>query len=222
MAAKQSQIQTKDKSSVLLSVPFYTQKGNEGKAFNLPKEIFGQKANEKLIAQAVRVYLSNQREACAKVKTRAEVNRTTKKLYRQKGTGGARHGSRKAPIFVGGGVAHGPTGLENYKLKLPKKMARRALFSALSAKVKDGKVAICDIEKIQPKTKELADFLSKIGISYATIVHGGAKNLILAGRNLNNIDLVRAEELNTYDVLRSHNLLFTKEGLEALTKRKYA
>lgn len=222
MAVKNKSKLKSETSKNKLAVPFYTKTGSKGKDVILPKELFGQKPNIKLIAHAVRVYLSRQRKAHAKAKTRAEVERTTKKLYRQKGTGGARHGSRRAPIFVGGGVAHGPKGVENYKLKLPEKMARRAFVSALSAKLSDGKIVVCDLEKIEPKTKLLAKLLSKIGMEEATIVHAGTKGLVLAGRNLEKISLTRANSLNTYDVLRSNALVLTKEGLEELSKRKYA
>ncbi len=115
----------------------YTISGTKGENTTLPKSIFGIKADPALLAQAVKVYLSNQRSAKAKVKTRGEIDRTNHKIYKQKGTGGARHGSRAANVFVGGGVIFGPTGGQNYKLELPTKMKRKALLGAISQKAED-------------------------------------------------------------------------------------
>jgi LSU ribosomal protein L4P len=129
--------------------------GKKVGTINLPPEIFAAEVNPPLMAQAVRVYLANQRKAHPKTKTRAEVNRTKAKWYRQKGTGRARHGSRAAPIFVGGGVAHGPTGEQNYQLKMPKKMKKAALFSALTSKFKEKEILVVKgLEKIEPKPKK--------------------------------------------------------------------
>ena len=130
---------------------------------NLPSEIFGAKINEPLMAQAVQAYLSNQRKAKAKAKHRGEVTGSRRKIWRQKGTGRARHGDRYAPIFVGGGVAHGPTGEENYSLKLTRKMRRVALISALSAKWKEQKILFVEnLGTIEPKTKKAAQLLVKL------------------------------------------------------------
>lgn len=185
----------------------------------LPKEIFGQKVNASLVAQAVRVYLGNQRQGNAHTKTRAEVNRTKKKVYKQKGTGGARHGSKNAPLYVGGGRAHGPKNFENYSLSMPKKMARLALLSALSDKFSGKKVVVADIEGIEPKTKVLAQLLSKMGLVIGTIVHSGDVNLYKAGRNLKNIEMTRAQELSTYVVIKSRMLILTSQAVEVLKGR---
>jgi len=130
--------------------------GQKVGSLDLPKEIFEVKINEPLMAQAVRVHLANQRRAKPKVKNRSEIRGSRRKIWRQKGTGRARHGDRYAPIFVGGGRAHGPTGQENHQLKLTKKMKRRALFAALSLKLKQGEVvAVKDLAKIEPKTRQV-------------------------------------------------------------------
>ncbi len=119
----------------------------------LPEEIFGLEVKPQLLAQAVRVYLANQRQGTQNAKTRAEVERTRKKLYRQKGTGGARHGDRKAPIFVGGGVAFAPKP-RDYSLALSKKMRRLALYGALSAQAKAGNLkVIAEMEKTTGKNQ---------------------------------------------------------------------
>lgn len=201
-----------------LSAPFYTQEGVKKGTVALPVSIFGQRPNLKLVAQAVRVFLSNQRKAHAKARTRAEVKRTTKKLYRQKGTGGARHGSRRAPIFVGGGVAHGPTGISR-KLTITKKAKRKALIYVLSQKAKDQKIIVADIEETEPKTKKAAILIKKITTEKPTIVFKGGESLYRAARNLANVSLVRGDNVSVYDIAKSQILLFTKEGKEELEKR---
>lgn len=185
----------------------------------LPREIFGQKVNAPLIAQAIRVYLSNQRQGNAHTKTRAEVNRTKKKVYKQKGTGGARHGARSAPLYVGGGRSHGPKNFENYNLSLSKKMARMAFVSALSDKAVDKKLVVADLEQIEPKTKVLAGILKKIGYSRATIVHSGSANLYRAGRNIYGVSIIRVQELNVYDAVKSRMLILTQEAVKLLNER---
>lgn len=220
MAARQSRTQNRGKRTKgSLSAPGYTKSGTRGKAIPLPKEIFGQEPNETLLAQAVRVYLSNQRKARAKTLRRGEVRKSTRKIWRQKGTGRARHGAASAPIFVGGGIAHGPRGIENYQKKLPAKMRKKALVSALSAKQEAGELLIADLERIEPKTKNVAGLLKKIDAAQATIVQGGSDNLWRAARNIEGINLIPALQLTAYDVLTANKLVFTKEGLSALEKR---
>ena len=197
----------------------FAQTGTAGTEVELPKEVFGQKVNANLVAQAVRAYLSNQRQGNAHTKTRAEVDRTKKKVYRQKGTGGARHGSKNAPLYVGGGRAHGPKNFENYSLTMPKKMARLALLSALSDKFSSKKVVVADIEGIEPKTKVLVRLLSKMGLSSGTIIHSGDPNLYKAGRNLKSVQMARAQELNTYTVIKSRMLILTSQAVEVLKGR---
>src|SRR3989344_6029979 len=122
-----------------LFAPVYDLKGAKSGTLALPKEVFGTKVNNSLMAQAVRVYLANQRQGNATTKTRGEVQGSSKKIYRQKGTGRARHGSLRAPIFVKGGIVFGPKP-RDFSLDLPKKMKRKALFSSLSAKAADSEV----------------------------------------------------------------------------------
>lgn len=193
---------------------------------NLPKEIFAAEINPQLMAQAVRVYLANQRKAHAKTKTRAEVSRTKAKWYQQKGTGKARHGARSAPIFVGGGVAHGPTGAESYKLKMPKKMKQAALFSALTTKFKNGDILVVKgLGKIEPKTKKMAEALEKFKIQSRSV---GTKfkilvvlpqvlqNIVWAARNIKNVSLAPANSLNTYEVLNREKIIFMTESIDKL------
>jgi len=196
--------------------------GKKVGTINLPPEIFAAEVNPQLMAQAVRVYLANQRKAHPKTKTRAEVNRTKAKWYRQKGTGRARHGSRAAPIFVGGGVAHGPTGEQNYKLKMPKKMKKAALFSALTSKFKEKEILVVKgVEKIESKTKKMAEIIKKFKIQNSKfkillILPKVLKNIVLAGRNLKNLEITQANDLNTYQVLASDRLIFVPEAIDKL------
>ncbi|MDO8503649.1 MAG: 50S ribosomal protein L4 [bacterium] len=203
-----------------LTVPVHTKSGLKNGTISLPTALFGQKPNKVLIAQAMRVFLSNQRSAHAKTQTRGELGRSTRKIYKQKGTGGARHGSRSAPIFVGGGIAHGPHGIQNYKLAFPKKMARLALISALSKKFSEDKIRVADIEKIEPKTKAIMSVFKKIGLTgKKTVVHAGSTAIVRAGRNIKDTILVPAQNLNAYEIFTGGVLLFTKDAVVALETR---
>lgn len=200
--------------------------GRKSGKIDLPKEIFAAKINKQLMAQAVRVYLANQRKAKAKVRTRGEVRGSGRKIWRQKGTGRARHGDRYAPIFVGGGRAHGPTGEENYKLKMSKKMRKSALFSALTSKLKDGEILVVKgLEKVEPKTKEMVGVLQKLSKNWklkpetwnlTIVLPGVLENVIRAGRNIPNASLVQANLLNTYQVLNGGKLILMKESVDKL------
>jgi len=199
----------------------YTVAGRKSGQLSLPKEIFGAPINEQLMAQAVRVYLSNQRKAKAKTKTRAEIRGSRRKIWRQKGTGRARHGDRYAPIFVGGGRAHGPTGKENYKLKMSKAMKKKALFSALTSKLKEKEViAIKGLAKIEPKAKAMAKVITSLPLKdkkkVLLVLPSILDNVIRAGRNLAGVDLAQANQLNTYQVLNHDQLVLMEESIEKL------
>lgn len=201
------------------TIAVYNIKGEKSGKLSLPAEIFAAQINESLMAQAVRVYLSNQRHAHAKTKTRGEVRGSGRKIYRQKGTGLARHGDRYAPIFVGGGIAHGPTGKENWQLKMSKKMRRQALFSALTDKLKEKKIVVLEgLEKIKPKTKEMTRVLENTTDrkKVLLVLPGVLENVIRAARNLEGLKLIQAKQLNTYQVLQSHNLILTKAAVKVL------
>jgi len=205
-----------------IKIKLFSVKGEEIDQISLPEKIFGQNLNEILISQAVRVYLANQRRACAKAKTRSEVSGSRRKIWRQKGTGRARHGDRYAPIFVGGGVAHGPTGDQNWRLKLPRKMRQKALFSSLSNRLKQKKIiAVADLRKIKPKTKAAALFLKKVlGNDWkkVLIITGKEKNdaIIRSFRNLPSSNVCRFDNLNVYLILNSEWLIFEQESIKAL------
>jgi large subunit ribosomal protein L4 len=198
----------------------YSLKGTKLAPTPLPKD-FDVKPNLKLLAQAIRVYADRGHIGLAKAKTRAEVKRTKKKWYRQKGTGGARHGAKSAPIFVGGGVAHGPKGVKR-QLALPKAMAQKALQTALSLKVKDGEaLAVGGIGKIK-KTKELNVLIAKIAKQLkikksANFTFALAERNMGAARYLKNIKNVEAKSfktLNAYKVYLGGVLLLDKDILK--------
>ncbi|HUV42709.1 MAG TPA: 50S ribosomal protein L4 [Patescibacteria group bacterium] len=203
----------------------YTISGRKAGQVSLPKEIFEAKINQLLMTQAIRVYLSNQRKAGAKTKTRAEVTGSRRKIWRQKGTGRARHGDRYAPIFVGGGRAHSPTGKENYKLKMSKKMKRQALFSALTSKFKEKEiVAVKGLSKVEPKTKIMAAVLASLPlkekkekkVKILLVLPEVLENVIRASRNLVGIELVQANQLNTYQVLNHQQIVLMEESIKKL------
>jgi len=200
----------------------YSISGEKEGTVVLPKEIFGEKVNSLLLAQAVRVYLTNQRQARAKAKTRAEVTGSNRKIYRQKGTGGARHGDRKAPIFVGGGKAHPPRGFLK-RLVLPKKMKRKALLSALSLKAKEKRIIFLEgLNNLKPKTKKAAALLKKLKIEKEKVlllVDAQQEKAFLSFRNLPLVEEERIGRVNAWQILRNEWLLISKEGLKALKER---
>lgn len=187
---------------------------------DLPEQIFGAKVNPQLMAQAVRVYLANQRQGTQFTKSRGEVVASTAKIWRQKGTGRARHGARSAPIFVGGGVAHGPKP-RDFSLKMPEKMRRKALFSALTEKLNEKAILVVKgIEEVKPKTKEVAKILSnfKITSKLLLILPDKKENLIKAARNIDQVSLIPAASLNTYLVLNHQKLLFLPDSFSVLAQ----
>lgn len=172
-----------------------------------------------ILQRMVRYQLSKRQAGTHSTQNRDDVSVTTKKLYRQKGTGGARHGSRNAPIFVGGGVAHGPHP-HSHAHDLPKKVRALALKHALSSKVKDESLIVVDAFTGE-KTKDLVAQLKKLGISNALFI-GGARldeKFARAARNIPNIDVLPLAGLNVYDVLRRKTLVLSREAVEGVNAR---
>ncbi|HUS60412.1 MAG TPA: 50S ribosomal protein L4 [Nevskiaceae bacterium] len=196
--------------------------GKKSGEINLPPRIFAAKVNEPLMAQAIKVYLTNQRKVHAKTKSRGEVSGSGRKIWRQKGTGRARHGDRYAPIFVGGGVAHGPRGNQNFKLEMSKKMKRAALFSSLSAKLKDKEILVVSgLAKVKPKTKEMARVLKNLQLEQLkTLLVMPAKldNVFRAGQNIEKLNLIQADLLNTFAVLNGGKMVLMEEAVSKLEK----
>lgn len=198
-----------------LSVKVLDIKGRNVGTISLPKEIFGQKPNVKLLAQATRVYFANLKTHFAHTKTRAEVRGGGAKPWRQKGTGRARAGSIRSPLWVGGGITFGPRAIK-VKLELPQKMKHKALLYALSQKAKGGDIKVIqNIEKIEPKTKKVANLLSKLEADKKTllVISEKSQNVMLATRNIQNISVETPSNLNAYTVIKNNNLLISKESL---------
>ncbi len=200
-----------------MTVPVYSLVGKETGTLKLPKEIFGVKVNKQLLAQALRVYMTNQKNMTASTKTRGEIKMTTAKWFKQKGTGRARHGAKSAPIFVGGGVAFGPRP-RNVRLALPQKMKKAALLSAISVKTEDLDVlTVTGLEKASGKTKQMVGFLGKLKLKSALIVTGEKiDSAVRAVRNIPGVDILPVNLINTYEVLRHQKLILTKEAVEGL------
>ncbi len=194
-------------------------KGKTVGQVDFSKEIFGTKVNLGLIAQAVRVFLANQRQATAKAKGRGEVKGSGRKIYRQKGTGHARHGDKYAPIFVGGGSAHGPSGFQNFTLKMSKTMKQKALFSALTSVLQEKRVYVVKLEKFEPKTKNIFSLLKDLkidGSKLLLVVPEMKLDIVKAARNIKKLKILPVGNLNTYEVINNGNLVFLLESIEKL------
>ena len=187
----------------------------------LDDAIFGLIPRQDLIARMVRYQLAKRRAGTHQAKGRADIWRTGKKLGKQKGSGGARHGSARAPQFRGGGKAHGPVS-RDHAHDLPKKVRALALKHALSAKAKDGGIVIwADASLVEAKTKALRVNFSTLGLTDALIIDGAEleTNFVLAARNIPNIDVLPIQGINVYDILRREKLVLTRAAVEALEAR---
>jgi large subunit ribosomal protein L4 len=186
----------------------------------LNDSIFGLEPRRDLLQRVVVWQLAKRRAGTHKVLTRGEINRTKRKVYRQKGTGQARHGARSAPLFVGGAKAMGPV-QHSHAFDLPKKVRALGLKHALSAKAKDGALIVIESAKVDAiKTKELAKRLEKIGAQNALIVDGEFDgNFTLSARNLSGVGLLPTAGLNVYDILRRDKLVLTTAAVKAIEER---
>jgi large subunit ribosomal protein L4 len=187
----------------------------------LSDAIFGLEPRQDILHRMVLWQLNKRQAGTHKTKGRAEINRTGKKMYKQKGTGGARHGSRRPGIFIGGGKAFGPV-VRSHATDLPKKVRAMALRHALSAKVKASELVILDNTDVaHPKTKALKEAFAKLGFDNALIIDGAVvnENFANAARNLINIDVLPVQGINVYDILRRRKLVLTKAAVEALEAR---
>jgi len=184
-------------------------------------EIFGLDPRTDLIHRVVRWQLAKRQAGTHKAKQRSEVTGSTKKFVRQKGSGGARHGNKKAPQFRGGGKAHGPV-VRSHAHDLPKKIRALGLRHALSAKVKAEGLIIVDAAAVdEAKTKALAARFAKLGLTNALFIDGSEldRNFGLASRNIPAIDVLPVEGINVYDILRREKLVLTKSAVTALEER---
>lgn len=195
--------------------------GKEAGKVTLSKEVFGLEPRADLIQRCINWQLARRQAGTHKTKDRGEVARTGKKMYGQKGTGGARHGSQRVNLFRGGGRSFGPV-VRSHAIDLPKKVRALALRHALSAKAKDGGLVIIDKATVnEGKTKLLAGHFGKLGWSSALIVDGQEieQNFGRAARNIPNIDVLPVQGINVYDILRRKTLVLTKAALDALEAR---
>jgi large subunit ribosomal protein L4 len=198
-----------------------TLEGKEAGSVNLSDAIFGLEPRADIIQRCVNWQLAKRQAGTHKAKGRAEVWRTGKKMYAQKGTGGARHGSARVPQFRGGGRAFGPV-VRSHAHDLPKKVRALALKHALSSKAKDGGIVVLDKAAAkEAKTKALAEQFGKLGLSNALIIDGAELdgNFCTAARNIPNIDILPVQGINVYDILRRKTLVLTKAALDALEAR---
>jgi large subunit ribosomal protein L4 len=195
--------------------------GQTAGSVDLSEEIFGLEPRPDLIARMVRYQLAKRRAGTHAVKNRADIARTGKKMYKQKGTGSARHGSARVPQFRGGGRAFGPV-VRSHAHDLPKKVRALALRHALSAKFKDGGVIVWETaDASDPKTAALKASFAKIGLKNALIIDGAQvqANFALAARNIPQIDVLPVQGINVYDILRRDKLVLTKAAIDALEAR---
>ncbi len=207
--------------SAKLSIPVYDLTGKSAGSLAVSSEIFGTKVNKVLIAQAVRVYLTNQRAGTANTKTRGEVRGGGKKPFKQKGTGNARQGSKRSPIFVGGGTVFGPQSHE-FSQTMPKKMRLKALSCALSQKLNDQKIiALKGLDTLPAKTAKFAKVIESLPKSakYVLVLDQKRSALQLGVRNLPNIETKMASDLTTYNLINNSTLIVTSESLQVLTSR---
>ena len=186
----------------------------------LDADLFGLEPRADILHRVVRWQRNKAQQGTHKVKTRSEVSYSTKKIYRQKGTGGARHGSRKAPIFRKGGIYKGPTP-RSHAHDLPKKFRKLGLRHALSAKAQAGELVVIENAEAEGKTAALAKQVKNLGWKRALVIDGAEVNegFLKASRNIEGLDILPSMGANVYDILKRDTLVLTKAGVEALEAR---
>ena len=203
-----------------VSVKVLSKAGEEVSKISLKAEVFGVEANNQVMFDAVQVEQSNVRQATAKTKVRHEVSGGGKKPFRQKGTGRARAGTTRSPIWVGGGTVFGPDGNQSYKISQNKKAHNLALRSALSLKVNNGLVVVEDLKLESKKTKEFLKVLDalKVGGKVLVVLDEFDENALYGASNLNWVKLVSTDNVSVLDLLNVDNVVFTKASVEKLQK----
>ena len=205
-----------------MKVDYFDNKGKIlAEKFSLDDEIFGIKINKQLLTLSINSFLANQRQSNANTKTRAEVSGGGKKPWKQKGTGRARVGSNRSPLWRGGGVSFGPKTTDNYKVNLSKKMTKAAIKSALSLKTKEGNVVVfqnIDL-KNETKTKNFVKIIKNFLNEKVLIVQGeNNKELLLSSRNVPNVSLKGVNELNAYAIINTKKIIIIENSLEEINK----
>ncbi len=202
-----------------VSLKVINQAGEEAGKVSVSNEVFGVEVNSQVMFDAVQVYQSNMRQATAKVLTRSEVRGGGKKPWRQKGTGRARAGSNRSPLWRHGGIVFGPTGTQNYKLSQNKKAHALAVKSALTLKAQNKDIIVVDALNFEaPSTKAAVDFLAKANAKAKTliVIADDNDNLVASARNIPGVIVVKTNNLSVYDVLNTNSLVFTKEAIKAV------
>ena len=203
-----------------MDVNVSTLDGSQSGSVTLSDDVFGLEPRQDILQRMVRWQMAKRRQGTHDTKGRSEIARTGKKMYRQKGTGNARHSTAKAPQFRGGGVAHGPTP-RSHDHELPKKVRRLALKHALSSKARSGDIIVLDSMTSDGKTSALVKSFGQMGVANALMV-GGAEvdqNFGRAARNIPNIDVLPVQGINVYDILRRDKLVLSREAVDALQER---
>lgn len=203
-----------------MKITVYNQEGKESGEALLPKEIFEVKMNRDLMHQVVTAQKSNRRQVLADTKSRAEVSGGGKKPWRQKGTGRARSGTNRSPIWRHGGITFGPRTGVNFKKEIPSQMRKKALFMALSDRAKNNGIIVLDSLKLEnPKTKLMAEVLRKLPSKEQSVLialPSMDKILIRAGKNINRTEIMQARDLNCLDVLSFKYLIMPKESIKVI------
>jgi large subunit ribosomal protein L4 len=203
-----------------MELTVYNIEGKEtGRKIALSDNIFAIEPNQHAVYLDVKQFLANQRQGTHKAKERAEIARSTKKLKRQKGTGGARAGSAKSPVFIGGGRIFGPQP-RDYSFKLNKKLKRLARKSALSVKASEGSITVVENFNFdEPKTKKFSEILKNLGVNDKKtlwVLGELNKNVYLSSRNLEHSSVITVSDLNTYDIMNAKKIIFAEASIEKL------
>ncbi|MBO9410696.1 MULTISPECIES: 50S ribosomal protein L4 [unclassified Ruegeria] len=194
--------------------------GGKAGDIELNADLFGLEPRADILHRVVRWQRNNAQAGTHKVKTRSETSYSTKKIYRQKGTGGARHGDRNAPIFRGGGIYKGPV-VRSHGHDLPKKFRKLGLRHALSAKAKAGELVVIESAEAEGKTAALAKQVANLGWKRALVIDGATVNegFLKASKNIEGLDILPTMGANVYDILKRDTLVLTKAAVEALEAR---
>lgn len=206
-----------EKKKITIKVPYLSNREGvvEDEVVSYIPSEASETRKKRLLSQYVYVYLLNQRQGTRKSKTRSEVKGTTKKVYRQKGTGRARHGDKKAPIFVGGGIAHGPK-LNIYSKKLTVKQKKLAMKYVLEFILKEKRIVFLNEKKVE-KTKEASKIIGNLGDPRALVIVSGSDSLVKGFRNLSGVVLVHESEVNPYNLLLKPKVICMKDAWKKLS-----
>jgi len=204
-----------------MKIDVVNNKGNKIEDIELDKGVFGQESNPDLLAQYIHIYRTNQRQGTSSTLTRAEVSGGGKKPWRQKGTGRARHGSTRSPIWVHGGIAHGPKPKE-YSLKMPKKMKKKAMQCALSFKLKEGEIKVINnLDMSKPSTKDISELIKKAKLpdKILLVLEKSNNNVLKSASNMPKVNVSVGDNLNVYEILNAKEVLFEKNAILNLQKK---